>query len=358
LLALVCAVGAFLVRTSGIALLLVQVAWYWKRFGWKWGALAALTLLVSVGGWQGRNRQIAKAHPEVRYSSYIEQFTIRDPEKLNSGRIRLNARGLLSRMRSGFPVYIGMIPRAVLHMMGLPGTVWPILFYLVAIPLTLLMFLGLADTWRRGLWLSAGFSAVFWFVAAMWPWKSARFLVPLVPFMLLFAFVGLEQAAVWGERRIGRQGVRILKAMGAVLMLLYYGEVHYRVIGQERKPVLRGYALGRNRPEAGFYAACDWLRAHVPADQLVMGKPPYLLHLYSGCNTTQVEPNSDAGNIERGYMVRKHVRYLVMDAWTFGFQTKKLLAAYLRLYGDRWTVVWEDPLGSGVRILQRRDAGE
>ena len=352
-LALACAAGAFLTRTSGLALLFALTVWFWRRYGWRWGALASAVMLLCVGGWLGRNHQVVKMHPTIHYANYLDQFWLRDPSKLGAGRIQHNPLGIASRLKSGVPTYIGMIPRAVLHMMS-PNSVWSALFYIVAVPLTLLILYGVVLGIRRGLSLWAGFAMLFWFLAAMWPWQNARFLVPLIPLMIVFLGLGMEQAGGWLSARIG--GNRQQGVMGAAFLLLfvYYARVHYRVITQEARPTMTGYALGRTPAEGGFYAACAWLKRNAEPNVVVMGKPQYLLHLYSGCPTTQIEPNGNPGNQERGYIAPLRVGYLVEDAWKFGFRTKELLAPYLAMYSDRWELVWQDPNGSGVRIWKRR----
>src|SRR5579871_643388 len=139
-LSLLCAVAAFLVRTAGIALLLALIVTFWRRFGWRWGALAALLALVCLGGWQARNHHIlAHSPPGVSHATYLHQFFIRDPADPAAGHIPPNPAGLWERVRTGLPTYLGMISRAILLVMSPPGTFWGVLFYGLAIPLTLLI---------------------------------------------------------------------------------------------------------------------------------------------------------------------------------------------------------------------------
>ncbi len=351
---LLCAATAFLMRTSGIALLLAQIVWFWKRFGWKWGMGALLVTLLVVGGWLKRNSHIVKAHPEIRYSSYVDQFTLKNPMQADAGRIPLNARGILSRMKFGLPTYIGLIPRTSLYMMAPPRTVWLALFYIIAVPLTLLMFVGIREAWKRGMKLSVGFSILFWFVAAMWPWQNARFLVPLIPFMILFLMLGVEQASEWLQKRSNATVVTAVQTIGIAALLIYFANVHWRVIRQEHRPTLAGYDFGRNRDEAGFYAACAWLRQNSNPRQIVMGKPQYLLHLYAGNVTAQLEPTTSARAQEKAYIAPHHVRYLLQDSWQWGVPpSRQIFDNYLREYGDKWQPVWTDPNGSGVRVWKR-----
>ena len=354
LFALLCAAGAFLIRTSGIALLLAQIAWFWRRYGWKWGLVALLVTTVVVGGWLRRNSHIIKAHPEIHYATYVDQFTLRDPMKDGAGRIPLNVRGLLSRMKFGFPTYIGLVPRALLYMMAPPRTLWLALFYLLAVPLFLLMLVGLREAWRRGLKLSCGFAVLFWLVAALWPWQNARFLVPLLPFMFLFLFLGVEKISARVSERLEPQHLRAWQITGATLLLTYFVHIHYRVIRQERRATAPGYAFGRSKEEAGFYAACEWLRSHANPHDIVMGKPQYLLHLYAGSLTVQLEPTTSARSLENAYIVPQHVRYLLQDQWSWGVPpSRKIFGPYLLAYGDEWDLAWSDPRGSGVRVWRR-----
>ncbi len=350
-LSLVCAAGAFLMRAAGAVLLLVLIVWFWRRFGWKWGVAALAVTLLVVGGWQMRNQQVIRSHPKAHYATYLDQFSLRDPMDPKAGRIQLNIIGLLGRARRGLPTYIGMIPRAYLNSMSV-GTWWFGLFYLLAIPLTILILAGFVLGWQRGLKLSGWFCALFWLAAAMWPWRDARFLVPLVPFFLLYLFLAVEAISQRLERERGVRLTRLLQGVAALLLLTYCAHVQAMAIRQERKVTVIGYALGRNRAEGGFYAACDWLRQNAVPGTVVMGRPAYLLHLYSGHPTTQIEPNDKPRVQELAYMQPNHVRYLVQDAWEWA-HSDRYLDPYLHAYADRWKLAWQDPQGSGVRIWQR-----
>ena len=353
ILSLALAAIAFTMRTSGIALLLAQFAWFWKRFGRIWGLIALSALLLPVGIWLARNHYVAATHPQIHYATYLEQFTLRNPMKPGSGRISLSPLGLLSRMKFGIPTYIGMIPRAVLYMMAPPGSPALMLFYLVAVPLTALIFVGLVEVWRRGLFLSCGFSALFWFTAAMWPWQNARFIVPILPFLLLFTMAGSETAGKWIIQRAGLTAAKLAGCAGMLLILTYYGSVHLRVIHADRDMKVYGYRLGRTAAEGGFYSACSWLHAHAAPGSIVMGKPPYLLHLYSGMTTVQIEPDRSPRNLEIAYIEKERVQYILEDSWQFGAISHRLLGLYFQQYGNMWRLVWQDPLGSGVNIWER-----
>ena len=348
-MALLFAVVSFTMRTSGIALLIALAVYYHVRFGRKWAAVAWFVTLASVGVWLLRNHHIAATHPWLHYPGYLDQFTLRNPMKMDAGRIPLSPLGLASRMKFGFPVYIGMIPRAVLYLMAPPHTALLVFFYIAAVPLCVAVLVGIVPAWHKGMKLTVGFSILFWFTAAMWPWQNARFLFPIVPFMLLFAALALQQLF----DRIPAPNARMaLGVLCTTVLFGYYGSVLSRSITSEKGSGITGYSFGRTVPEAGFYAACAWLKHNTPRNTLVMGKPAYLLHLYTGHPTTQIEPTNNARVQEKAYMSHHHLGYLVEDSWPFGFVTHKILAPYFKRYGTHWQLVWEDTR-SGVKVWRR-----
>ncbi|HZO87691.1 MAG TPA: hypothetical protein VFB38_05070 [Chthonomonadaceae bacterium] len=348
-LSLLYAAAAFLVRTAAVALLLVEIVWLWRRYGWKWGVAALLVALAVVGGWQLRNRRIILRHPEIRYSTYADQFFLRDPMRPGAGRIDFTAHDLASRAYHGMSAYTGMIPRALLNSMSL-GTPWFYLFYLVAVPLTLLILIGFGEGWRRGLILSGAFTALFWLFAAMWPWRNPRFLIPLLPFFILYLYLGVERASHWLQKQSGTLPTRLAQGVGALLLLAYFGHVHAAAIRAERSVTTHGYALGRTPEEGGFYAACDWLRRNAPFNAVVMGRPQYLVHLYSGHPTVQIEP-AEKPRAQAWYVRRGRVRYILEDAWDWA-HSHTYLDPYLREYASQWRLAWQDPRGSGVCVWE------
>lgn len=348
------AVGAFLVRTAALPLFLVQIVWFWKRYGWKWGAAALGVMLVCMGGWQMRNKRIiAHAPPGVHYSTYQDQFYLRDPMQPGAGRIRLRSFDLVERAVSGAATYTGMISRAYLNSMSV-GTPWFWVFYTVAVPFTVLVLIGFLIGLRRGLWLSGAFTALFWFFTIMWPWRSGRFLVPLVPFFLLYASLGAEWSLDQLRKYGGQRAAQAVGVAAALVYVAYCGHVQANAIAAERKVTGSAYPLGRNKEEGGFYSACAWLKRNGDPGVVVMGRPAYLLHLYSGHPTTQLEPTIKPRGLE-GYAVSHKVRYIVFDVWYWA-HSGNYLNPYLAVYGDRWDKVWEDRLGSGVTVWRRRDA--
>lgn len=356
IVALLCAALAYYVRAAGVVLLVSLAVWFWRRAGWRWGVPALLVGLIAVGAWQYRNASVQNL-PNTR-DTYMRQFTLRDPQKPSAGRIEFSlqkpiptAIGLLGRVRRNFPEYLGNISRAVLYIMAPARTPWFALFLAAAIPLTLLTLIGADAAWRRGLWLTVGFCALFWLFVAFWPWRSPRFLVPLVPFITLFALLGGERVSLWLSRRVPARVAHAVPALTALLILAHFARAFAVIAPQEHARVLAGYRLGRNREEAGFYAACDWL-LHQEPDTVVMGRPAYLLYLYSGHPTTQIEPSDRPQVQEKAYMMPNRVRYILLDRWYWS-HSERYLGPYLKTYAADWRLVWQDEHGSLVRVYRR-----
>ena len=345
--------GGFLPKT----VLGTLTLWYWRRFGWKWGALVTVTSLIIVGGWQFRNRRIIQQDPPNTHDTYLRQFTLKAPETPHSGRIQMNPKGLALRVSTGFPAYIGMIPRSILNSMSLGPPVWPHvfwtrLFWVLAIPLGGLILVGYVVSAKRGLTLSALFATLFWLFSAMWPWRDARFLVPIVPFFIVFLFLAVNAISNRLRPRIGSWPLLLVQTPALTLLFVYFAHVNADARKESGGPAYPGYALGRIPEEGGFYAACDWLRQNTPHNTLVMGRPAYLLHLYSGHPTVQIEPSESPRGQEKAYIAPKHVQYLLQDVWGWA-HTSQYINPYMKVYHGKWELVWKDPRRSGTRIWHR-----
>lgn len=352
--ALACAALAYYVRAAGAILLISLGVWFFHKGGWRWGLVSLAVTLAAVGMWQARtSRIIATDPPNTPHDTYMKQFTLKNPDDPKAGRIQMNARGIASRIKRCFPLNIGNIPRAVLFSMNAKGSAWQALFYVVAVPFTILALYGWRVAWKRGQYLVCGFCVLFWLFVALWPWVNPRFLVPLVPYILLFVFAAADVLYDYQRERIPRILPNAIATVAMGLLLVYYARVHAVVIKREHAPTLPGYALGRSRDEAGFYAGAAWLMGREP-DTIVMARPAYLMHLYSGHPTTQIEPATRPSNQEIAYMLPNHVQYLFVDRWSWA-HTENYLGPYLQEYGHAWTLVWNDPAGSGVRIYRRND---
>lgn len=357
LLSIACGCAAFLVRTAGATLLVVQVYWFWRRFGLRWCLLALLCASFVAGFWLSRNaRIIASTPPGLRAPTYLEQVTLRDPDSAHPTRIPLTISGIAGRLREGVAAYIPLIPHSLTHMMSPPRTVWWVVDRAIEPLLLLLILFGGLVTLARGLGLSCLFSAALWATCTLWPWQSARFLVPLAPFWILFACAAGRRLELLAAHATAvqrwRRGISATGWAFGVITAAYFLHIDAVVARQQAAPPAYAGAYGRTPEEAGFYAACAWLRSHGDRTAVAMGIPSYLLYLYTGLPTTAVEPLDDPNGQEHAYMRPMHIRYLVQDSWKWS-HTGDYLKPYLSVYRDDWSAAWCDPHGSGVTVWER-----
>lgn len=352
LVALIVAGSCYYIRAAGVVLLFCLVIWLiWNR-EWLWIIGGLIVILLTIGFWQIRCSQIIREDPPESHDTYLRQFTLRDPMKPNSGRVELNFEGFSDRVQRNFGEYIGNISRAPLYLMAPYNTPWLVVFITLAIPMTLLVFVGMGVAVRKGFLLSVGFCCLFWVFIALWPWRSPRFLVPLIPFILLFTWLGIHLLLDWLGTRFHPLLSKGLAAASITLLLTYHIRVFWEIAPKDNVPPYPGYSFGRKRDEAGFYAACEWLKLS-KKQGVVMGRPAYLIYLYTEKPTIQIEPVSSPETQESLYMVQQNVRFLLIDRWSWS-NTSLYLEPYLGKFKSRWKEVWSDPKGSGVRILERK----
>lgn len=339
-LAALCTVAAYLTRSIGLALLLTLSVGLWPRAGAKWGAVAVLALILTVGGWNYRNKIIAAAPNSDASSVYASHFTLRDPMKPGSGRIPFTLSGLTERAFDGLQQYAFLTPRAFLDgPVRAAGS--PALMMALSFPLIALLLIGLITAFRRGLYLTGAFAVLVWLFSVMWPWREVRLLFPILPLMILFVVLGAERVAAWlAAVRVPVSVVRVVQIVGVAALLIYAAQVHWVTIQRERGDGTP-YPTGRNPAEKGFYAACAFLRQAAPQDAIIMGRPAYLLYLLTDRPAVQIEPET-APNAQEYNINRRNARYLLRDDWYWS-HTDIFLGPYLKKYRARWRIVWQSP---------------
>jgi len=192
--AMVTALGSFLVRTIGFTVVAGILVWLALRKRWHWAIRSLLIGLVTMGGW-------------FAYTAHAGSATI---GQTYAGDFRIAA----STGRAGLPGFIAQslfnaeeylvrgLPLA-LRLPTIPGTILDNVFWLVVVGSSAVvgMFL-LARRWpafAAYLVLSGG-------VLLVWPWPVERLLAPLVPGIIAAFLVGFDFVA----RPVGQNARTVL----------------------------------------------------------------------------------------------------------------------------------------------------
>lgn len=253
---------------------------------------AALVLVLSFAG---RRREAAGlvvllalfALPWLLHSltspggnPYLRQFLLVNPYYPEFGTLDLASLGqrLVMNAREYFReiLPLGLLPLPYRSTYS-PLLVQKILLPLpIALTLVALLLVGIG----RGLWRR---DVVAWCVALslvlvlLWPpiWAGSRFLVPFLPLCFLLVAEGARTlAALPGVDARLRPSLRL--GLGRMLLVFFVVVALFSIVKYERET--EAYP-----PEWGnYFAGLEWLRAHAPADALVIDRKPVFVDWVAG----------------------------------------------------------------------------
>ena len=181
---------------------------------------------------------------------------------------------------------------------------------------------------RRDHLLPLIYTAFFLFTVVVWPWTGERFLIPIVPVALFFAFRGaLDLAGRLGDRK---------RMAGAVLVaaLALTGVGHVRGLS-----VLAQRATSEYPPQwNNYYLAGRWLAANTSQDALVVCRKSYWMYIVSG-RTAQVYAFDQPQAVLRG-LEEAGADYVVVDQLGFS-STYDFLVPAIQRYPERFELLWQ-----------------
>jgi hypothetical protein len=378
------ALGAYGLRTAGIALL---AAWAGESLlRRQWMSLVARTAvaLLAVAGWRMYVADVkaspAYAHPAYAYQrahyqfynvDYADNLAYVDPFRPELG--RASAGDLARRVGTN----LGYLPAAVGEAVSMPkgwwwGEVervnervtafqlprWPVDVALVLLSLPILA--GLVLLAVRGermavLYVAASLALM---VATPWPGQFSRYLVPVTPVLalaLLLAYMGARS-----ERRRRWIATRAALATAITLVLVQQAYTLLKAFAKHHQPAEYVAADGRRHPYALFFydetwrdhdVALAWLAAHGDRRAVVVTSTPQWAYLKTGLQAVMPPYEPEAANAQ-GLLDGVPAGYLLVDNLSFLDVSRRYIRPVLEAYPDRWRLVYE--AGSeGPRIYQR-----
>jgi hypothetical protein len=159
----------------------------------------------------------------------------------------------------------------------------------------------------------------------VWPFTEAgRFLIPLVPFLLVGATEGLA-------RPLTLVGLRRPRAWAAGMVLAV--SVPYAVYA-----VGTGRAAAQRQTHADFDGACQWIARHASRPGLVLTRHPGEVFWQTGRQA--VAPDApDPEGIAR-LIDRLGIAYLLIDEDRYAYAAENPLEPFVERYPDRVALVW------------------
>ena len=336
-LAIMAAVAAFATRTAGMTILVaLPIAWLLegrrRRALWTGGIAAG-----ALGGWALYQRLAAAEQP-----GYLTQLLLVDPYTPAAGSVGFA--GLFARAADNCWAYVSrVIPETLLGPGGGTGGGGIALGLLVAAA----VLAGWTIRARARLRAPEVFAVLYAGLIAVWPsvWTDRRFLLPLVPVVLLLAL-----AAVW---RLPAPSGRWLK-WAAPAVIAAFGVAWVADTGPGRVACAASYRTGDpcDPPaNASLYEAARWARDNTPPGAIIANRKPRLFFWYARRQGDLYPFSGDPAAVMRG-LEAMGADYVVVDQ--VSGTTQRYLVPAIRAHEDRFEAVYVggEPPSAIFRLLQ------
>lgn len=268
--------GAFLVRTAGLPLLVATWLYHLGRREWRrLGATVAAGTAVA-GGWAlyqtlgGRSGE-----------GYLQQLVMRNPYDPAAG--TAGPAELVTRSAGNLWVYTSeVLPRSLLGGPLSPegGTA----AMAVGVTVGALVLTGWLAASRDELGVPELFLPLYAGIIVLWPeqWTDRRFLLPLLPLMLVYAIRGLAAARRWAP---GKEGASIRFAVAGALLLAAPGIASAGLQAPDRIRCTTAHWRGSPCVDpawTSFYDAARWAGDNTSEDAIVANRKPRIFFWLSG----------------------------------------------------------------------------
>jgi hypothetical protein len=267
LIAVGCAVFSFFIRTSGISLIAAIALYFFLKKDYRSLGLLIILFLAAFIPWSVRNARIPSE------GSYLDQLLAKNPYQMELG--RASAAEFAGRIADNFVLYFfNILPLAVLA--AVSASWLRTLIGLILLGLSIAGFIRRIRAPAVQEWyLIFGLA-----VLLLWPsvWSSDRFLLPLLPFFLVY----LYEALFWLCPKLRIK--HLVTAATAVMIALNL----FALVPQMRATVtdtagyLHGDRYAGYKPDwRRYFEAVDWIKENIPQDRIIMARKPEFVYLLS-----------------------------------------------------------------------------
>ena len=363
---------AFGLRTIGVALLAGWVLESLLERNFKRGAIRGAVALVPLLCWQAYIVSVVNG-PEYSQPTYDYQraeymfynvsyaknmFTFKDPFYPELGqasvpyimnRTLLNLKtmpqSLGEAVSSTRKSYEG--PWKVFDMPFPISTPWPVDVALFT--LGVFVFIGIALQLKRRQFLLAFY--VLLTIAALcltpWPQQFSRYLMPLMPFLVLCLLTALltMTSALDRFKSIGSMFMGLVVCLILIVQLVtvwvVYTQMHQKVTFRDQKGNLLQYRLFFYQDaHRALDAALDWVQKHAKSTEILAGSMPHWMYLRTGLKSV-MEPFEADPVKAQDLLDSVPVTYLFLDEG-LAVDTKRYMVSVIQQFPERWELIYSD----------------
>lgn len=284
--------AAFFTRTAGLAVLLTLVVWALLGRDRRRAAAALLVTLACVGGWVAYQHLAQPGQP-----GYLQQLIQENPYVPAAGTVSLAdfpARAARNFWRYASSELPGSFGFPTLRRGTLAGTA------VVGVFLSSLALLGWLRSAATRLTFAHLLMAFYVGLILLWPpvWTDRRFLLPVLPLLVVFGASGASSLVGRLGQRLGAAAAGLVVAgVAATALISVSSVVPARLACQA---AFRG-GQPCDRPQyREFYAMAWWVAENIPEGAVIANRSPATFYLFSGRQGDLYPYSRDPSTVIRG----------------------------------------------------------
>ncbi len=323
--ALVLVMAAYYIKATGVALAVavVLVLLVRRKPGWAFGFLGGFILLALP--WALRARSIGSG------GTYIDYLFMKDPYRPYLGTIAPGA--LLSRFTGNVALYFqSIVPESIVPFLGKPGVAPGAGLRLVWSAVSVLVAVGVIHRLVRRRTVLDFYLVAFLGICVLWPrvWAGTRFIVPVIPLLLLCFLSGLRILVDFAGR-MSRPRVR--DACWVTLSIL----LAVGFVSADR--VEAGWDRRYTPDWESYFEAARWVESHTPPESVVICRKPYLFFLVSDRRSMGYPFSADTGEVLRS-LEENRATHVAIDQFRWTGTSALYLVPTVLAYPDRFDVIY------------------
>ncbi|MCX7785708.1 MAG: glycosyltransferase family 39 protein [candidate division WOR-3 bacterium] len=319
-------VGSYYLRAAGLAFIVAFAIYLlWKR-KIKWLIIFLLIILVLVLPWLIRNYSINKQNP------YIDVLFVRNPYNLQSGKITIS--DFFNRIITNIKIYFFYaLPQIFLPAISNSG-----LLTLLGIILTLIVIFGFFSKTGRIFLASIIGLIVYVGMLVVRPevWSGDRFLLPVVPIILVYIFLGLK----WLETKFKIKNFFTI-AVGLLFIFINIIAIlpQVKIALTNNSLYLKGdkYA-GYSADWVRWFETIEWIDKNIAKDKIIMSRKPEFVYLLSGCRAIGYPFTEDQEQVKEAIA---KCDYILLDNFYWTGTTRRYLLPVIQKEPDKYQVIFK-----------------
>lgn len=295
------AIYSFFIRTAGISLIIGFTLFLMLKKEYKPLSIFILLFLIFFVPWEIRNTRI----PDN--TGYLNQLLAKNPYQMELGKVTFS--DLFVRIWENFLLYtFTIIPKTFLPILNSQ-----LLLILFGLALLVLMIVGFVLKIKHFSIIEA--YIIFGIgVLLAWPkvWSSDRFLLPLIPIILIYLF----SAFVWIQDKFKLKNFVLVCCIVFIILNMISIIQEAKITLQNNSAYIKGdrYA-GYPSDWRRYFEMIEYIKKNLPPQKIIMARKPEFVYLLSGYNSFCYPFTTDLLKVNESIM---KADYIILDnfRWT------------------------------------------